>query len=90
MELGFWIPVLVGFRILGALFQIPQAKIFPDSGFHKENFNSRIPKSGFPYYGTRHETETLEGQQLEGRKTEAMFTLRTAFRIGTKSFPVGS
>ena len=34
--------------------------------------------------------KTLEGQQLEGRKTEAMFTLRTAFRIGTKSFPVGS
>ena len=31
-----------------------------------------------------------DSEQLEGRKTEAMFTLRTAFRIGTKSFPVGS
>ena len=78
-ELGFWIPVLVGFQIRWALFRIPQAKCqFQDS------------KILIFLHGTRHETETLiKGQQLGGKKTEATYTLRIAFRISTKSYPIG-
>ena len=76
-ELGFWIPVLVGFQIRWALFRIPQAKCqFQDS------------KILIFLHATRHETETLKGQQLGGKKTEAMFTLMIAFRISRKSYPV--
>ena len=77
-ELGFWIPVLVGFQIRWALFRIPQAK-----------FQIQDSKILIFLHGTRHETETLKGQQLGGKKTEAMFTLRIAFRISTKSYPIG-
>ena len=77
-ELGFWIPVLVGFQIRWALFRIPQAK------FQFQDFKILIF-----LHGTRHETETLKGRQLGGKKTEAMFTLRIAFRISTKSYPIG-
>ena len=76
-ELGFWIPVLVGFQIRWALFRIPKAK-----------FQIQDSKILIFLHGTRHETETLEGQQLGGKTTEAMFTLMTAFRVSTKSYPV--
>ena len=41
VELGFWIPIIVGFRIPWAVFRIPQTT-FPGAGFHRQN----VP--GFP------------------------------------------
>ena len=76
-ELGFWIPVLVGFQIHWAPFRIPKAK-----------FQIQDSKILIFLHGTRHETETLEGQQLGGKTAEAMFTLMIAFRVSTKSYPV--
>ena len=45
MELGFWIPIL-GFGIQSPGFSISRAKLFPDSGSHKQKFTGlRNPDS---------------------------------------------
>ena len=47
VELGFWIPVVFGFRIFLLKFRIPKPRI-PDSGFHKQKFSRfrKVPRNG--------------------------------------------
>jgi len=55
VELGFWIPIVSGFRIPRAEFWIPKSKILEDSTgkisliLSPQANISQIPESGFPY-----------------------------------------
>ena len=38
VELGFWIPIIVGFQIPWAVFRIPQTTFFPEPDFNSKMF----------------------------------------------------